>query len=269
MTREQFKVGMRVIAVDKCDGKDLRGKTGTVRAVCSEWDESWHKGLPIGVEFDEAFDGGHALGGTLASESRSGFWCECDSLRPLDGTRLVIETVGAGTTVRGYVNGRAVSAKAKCADGDTPNAYVGALMALRKAFDIEDREAKSGEHVVVVSPRAAVGYTMGDVLQMVDGSHGKKVEDGSVVFCVPNEYMVIRDPAIFQPPKRERKAVCIKAASDDLFFRVGRIYTVDGDGKIDTGKGLMRTHQLEDARWLAAGKYRFIIIDDDETEKKA
>ena len=31
MKSEQFKVGMRVVAVDKCDGMNLRGKTGTVR----------------------------------------------------------------------------------------------------------------------------------------------------------------------------------------------------------------------------------------------
>ena len=261
MKKEQFKVGMRVVAIDLCDGKDLRGQRGTVRHI---------KGvgkLKIAVVFDEEFSDGHALAGLLDKCSKRGRWCECDSLRPLDGTRFEIETIGVETTVRGYVNGREISAKAKCADGDTPNVYVGAMMALKKAFGIEDRAAKSGEHVVVVSPRAAEGYTMGDVLQMVNLSHGKKVEDGSAVFCVPAEYEVIRDPTIFQPPKRERKAVCIRAASDDLFFRVGRIYTVDGDGAIDTCNGKVQTHQQEDARRIAAGKNRFLIIVEDAKEE--
>lgn len=261
MKKEQFDVGMRVVAVDMCDGEDLRGKTGTVRAVGSGWTER----TPIGVEFDKAFDHGHTLTGRLKKGSRRGWWCECDSLMPLDRARFMIETIGTETTVRGYINGREISGTAKCAAGDTPNAYVGALMALQKAFGVEYREAKSGEHVVVVRPRAAEGYTMGDVLQMVDQTHGKKIEDGSVVFCVPAEYAVVRDPAIFQPPKRERKAVCIKA-QDDSPFREGRIYTVEGDGTIHTVCGKMQTHQQEDARRIAAGKNRFLVIDEEETE---
>ena len=263
MTREQFHVGMRVIAVDFCGGRDLRWKTGTVRAVVKTGR------VPIGVEFDEEFFGGHSLGGLLDKSSNRGRWCECDSLMPLDGMRFEIEADGAETTVRGSVNGRAISAKAKCAAGDTPNAYVGALMALQKAFGIEQREAKSGEHVVVVRPMAAEGYTLGDILRMDEFARGENTRNGRLVSCYPREYEVARDPAIFQPPKRERKAVCIKAAPDDFFdfFREGRIYTVDGDGKIDTGNGKVQTHQQEDERRIAVGKNRFLIIDEDAKEE--
>jgi len=262
MTREQFKVGMRVVAVGFCDGKDLRGKTGTVRLVNNRPGDD----MPIGVEFDKEFSYGHALGGLLDSSSKRGRWCECDSLALLDGTRFVIETVGAETTVRGHINGREISATAKCAAGDTPNAYVGALMALKKAFGVEDREAEIGEHVVVVHPMTEQGYTMGDILRMVGFARGENTRNGRLVNCYPAEYAVVRDPAIFQPPKRERKAVCIKA-QDDSPFREGRIYTVEADGTIHTVCGKMRTHQLEDARWIAAGKDRFIIIDEDEKEE--
>ena len=260
MKKEQFEVGMRVVAIDLCDGKDLRGKTGTVRAIRST------QSCPIGVEFDKKFTGGHALCGRLEPDSSRGRWCESDSLMLFDGTRFEIETVGGETTVRGAINGRPVSAAAKCEAGDTPNAYIGALMALQKALGIKQRDAEIGEYVVVVRPRAAHGYTMGDVLQMLDRAQGKNTKTGEVVHCCPDEYVVVRDPAIFQPPKRERKAVCIKAASDDSFFREGRIYTVEADGTIDTGKGKVQTHQQEDERRIAAGKDRFLIIDEEETE---
>lgn len=261
MKKDQFQVGMRVIAVRRCDGKDLRGRTGTVRTIgyTAQW--------PIGVEFDEDFDGGNTLGGLMERNSKRGRWCDPNSLLPLDGASVDIETYGGETTVHGYINGREITATAKCAASDTPNAYVGALMSLKKAFGIEDRPAKKGEHVVVVRPRSAHGYTMGDVLQMEYQGSGINTKTGKGVRCCWEEYEVVRDPAIFQPPKCERKAVCIKAASDDSPFREGRIYTVDGDGKIDTGNGKVQTHQQEDERWIAAGKNRFIIIDEDEKEE--
>lgn len=260
MTKEQFQVGMRVIAVDKCDGIDIRSQRGTIRSIRGSGT------LKIGVEFDKAFPGGHTLGGILQADSQRGRWCAPESLIRENGIRLVIEGAEDETTIKGFFGTMEIDAKAKCAAGDTPNAYVGALMALKKAFGLEEREAKSGEHVVVVHPMAAEGYTIGDVLRMYDFACGENTRNGRLVACYPREYEVVRDPVIFHLPKRERKAVCIKAAPDDSFFREGRIYTVDGDDKIDTGSGKVQTHQQEDARRIAAGKNRFFIIDEDEKE---
>lgn len=262
MKKEQFTEGMRVVAIDKCDVIDLRGKTGTVRYV------SVVGRCPIGVEFDEEFSVGHTLGGLLGHYGKKGWWCERDSLLPL--TRFEIETIGAKTTVRGCINGREISATAKCADGDTQNAYVGALMAMEKAFGVEHREAKHGESVVVVRPIREENFTTGDVLVMDDRKTGHKIgrdgNTGRAVQCCAAEYVVIKNSAILQPPQRERKAVCIKAAPHDSPFREGRIYTVDGDGKIDTGKGKVQTLRERDARRIAAEKNRFLIIDEDTKE---
>lgn len=259
MKKEQFQVGMRVVAVGLCDGKDLQGQHGTIREI--------HRvgRLKIGVEFDSPFTEGHTLGGKLKDDSRRGRWCEPESLAPENSTRLLIEAAGAETTIKGFSSGRNVESTARCAAGDTPNAYVGALMALEKAFGVEHREAKSGERVVVVHPRAARGYTTGDILRMADMAHGINTKTGDEVHCCIDEYAVIRDPAIFQPPQRERKAVCIKA-QDDSPFREGRIYTVEGDGTIHTVCGQMQTYQQEDARRIAVGKDRFLIIDEDTKE---
>ena len=258
MELKDFKVGMRVVAIDKCDGKDLRGKTGTVRIIGSTGN------CPIGVEFDEDFDGGHTFCGRLMSGSERGRWCECDSLLPLDKMRFEIEADGAETTVRGYINGREISEKARCAAGDTPNAYVGALMALNKAFGVHIGLAKNGENVIVINAMEPHNnYSVGDIVRMESDVEGTNTKNDTPVILFAAEYAIIDDSSILTKPGKTRKAVCVSVDKSGSPFVVGNVYAVDPDNTISVAG--CKSHVVNSPReyMFAEGKNRFIVVNED------
>ena len=260
MKREDCKLGMRVLAVAPCDGLNgLVGKFGTIRVI--RYSEPC-----IGVEFDSPFKGGHSLDGVLPRDSSRGRWCESKSLESIDGVHISIDSDGIKTDIHAAINGRVVDKTVRVASGDTPNSYVGALMALNKAFGVHLGRAKTGENVIVINPIHTYDYSLGDVVRMENDEEGTLINNATPVMLFAEEYAIIDDISMICNPGKTRKAVCVSVDKSGSPFVVGNVYVVDQDNTISVAGRKTYLVPLNSSRenWLVdAGKNKFIVINED------
>lgn len=120
----KFKVGDRVRAVKRCDGRNLIGYEGTVKIV----DGDICARLPIGVEFDKCFDSGHDLDGS--ARNRHGRWCEPESLELIKDETIVIYRKDNEVIALDKRTGK--KAVAKCSPDDTFNFDTGVKLAFER-----------------------------------------------------------------------------------------------------------------------------------------
>jgi len=71
-----IKVGNRIVGIAEYEGKNLRGKKGTIREIYVMLDE-----VRIGIEFDD-FIGGHDLNGN--AKEGHGWYVNSQKVQPLD-----------------------------------------------------------------------------------------------------------------------------------------------------------------------------------------
>ena len=72
-TKTKLKVGDRVKVINFFAGLNLKGRTGTIKAILQS-------GLPIGVEFDEEIQEGHDLDGKCNCKPQHGRYGREDEL---------------------------------------------------------------------------------------------------------------------------------------------------------------------------------------------
>lgn len=259
MELKDVKIGMRVVAIAPCGFKsELIGKRGTVRAVlrAGQW--------PVGVEFDEKFSDGHTLGGLLPEERSRGRWCESKSLMPCGEVDIAISVNGHKTTIKGEINGRKVDTSVRCSKEDTPNAYVGALMALNKAFGVHLGLAKTGENVIVTNPiDPRDKYSLGDIVQMDNDIQGTNTKNDKPVTLFAVEYAIIDDLSILAKPGKTRKVVCVAVDRSGSSFVVGNMYVVDPDNTISLNGRKVVVVNSPREHWLADGGNKFVVINED------
>ena len=258
MELKDVKIGMRVVAIASCSFKDeLIGKRGTVRAIrYGRW--------PVGVEFDEKFSDGHTLGGLLPDERSRGRWCESESLMPCGEVDITIRVNGPKTTITGEINGRKVDTSVRCSKEDTPNVYVGALMALNKAFGVHFGPAKTGENVIVINPiYPHDSYSVGDVVHMKNDVEGTNIKNDTLVPIYYVEYAVIDNISILTKPEQTRIVVCVDVDKNGSPFVVGKVYVVDHYNAISFVGGQVCVVHETGKHWLAEGENKFVVINED------
>lgn len=257
MKKEDCTIGMRVRAIAPCYGlKSLVGKHGTIRKIVGG-------STGIGVEFDEPFDGGHTLGGVLPGDNARGRWCESESLEPFEGMHIIIDSDGIKTSIHAVINERVIDKTVRVAKEDTPNAYVGALMALNKAFGVHLGLAKNGDNVLVVNPIAPYNdYSIGDIVRMVTDTDGTNTKNDKPVVLFAAEYTIIDDNSILAKPGKPRKVVCSAVDKNNSPFVVGDLYVVDPDNTISVAGRKAYVHETGNGR-LAEGKNCFVVINED------
>lgn len=258
MELKDVKIGMRVVAIASCGFKDeLIGKRGTVRAV--------HVGIcPVGVEFDEPFKDGHTLNGLLPDNRLCGRWCESESLMPCGEVDITISVNGPKTTIKGTIHERTIDKSVRCSKEDTPNAYVGALMALNKAFGVRLGFAKNGDNVLVVNPIDPHNdYSLGDIVRMVTDTEGINTKNDKPVVLFAVEYTIIDDISILAKPDKPRNVVCVAVDRSGSSFVVGNVYVVDPDNTISLNGRKVGVVNSPRGNWLADGKNKFVVINED------
>lgn len=118
----KFKVGDRVRAVKRCDGRDLIGYEGTVKYIRKNFRAC------VGVEFDKEFSIGHTL--DKHCKNGHGRYCEPESLELIKDETIVIYRKGNEVIALDKRTGK--KTVAKCSPADAFNFDTGAKLAFER-----------------------------------------------------------------------------------------------------------------------------------------
>lgn len=164
----KYNIGDRVKVKKEFDGRNLKGRTGTI--ICSAKGD--FPNLDWGVEFDEPIE---TWGHSCNNRGKDGFcrYGKESELELINDNKIVITTNGKEVLARLYGGNKVIkTATAKCSPEDTFNFETGAklaydrLMTTTPSAEVETSKYKAGDKVKVIGRRSCHGMNMGEVVTL-------------------------------------------------------------------------------------------------------
>lgn len=249
----KYKVGDRVKVISTFDGKDLKGKIGTIVGLGESC-----RPFEVGVEFDEPFTEGHTCTGKAkGGHGRYGRMRDLELV--VDNKKIIITSDGAETLARLYEGNKVVkSATAKCSPDDTFVFEEGARIAFHRLIgDYAESKAKkphiykAGDKVKVIANTCCHSCKIGEIVTLKDICEANLGEKTAWHIREHLEYIRECDFKPYtEPAYYNGKVVCVKPEID---MTVGKVY------EIKNGKLLDDAH---DERPFGYSEERILSLDE-------